>query len=89
MINSNEISIFYKGQYGSKGERRAKRKKASPEQIRYQNQKNKELKVLRLIQGNFYPNDIWTCLKLPAGTKISIEEMRKLVGAFIVVQHIK
>jgi hypothetical protein len=77
MLNSNEVSIFYRGQYGSKWEKRAKRKKASPEQIRYQNQKNKELYVLRLIQANFYPNDIWACLKMPAGTRISIEDVKK------------
>jgi hypothetical protein len=80
MINSNEISIFYKGRYGSKGERRAKRKKASPEQIRYQNQKNKELNVLRLIQANFFPNDIWACLKYPAGTRISIDEIKDFMN---------
>ena len=39
-----EHEIKYNGRYGAKGEKRAPRKKATPEQIQKQNQYNKEKK---------------------------------------------
>lgn len=75
--NSNEYEFKWAGKYGAKGEKRAKKKKATPEQIKEQNQRNKEKKVRRLIKANFLPGDIWGTLKYPAGTRIPIERVEK------------
>lgn len=63
------------GRYGAKGEKRAARKKATPEQMKKQNQWNKEKRVLRKIRANFKAGDLWVTLKFSRGTRKSIEEM--------------
>lgn len=75
--NCIEYGYSFKGMYGAKGEKRAPRKKATPEQIKRQNRLNKEALLRRTIQANFYPNDLWTCLKYPAGTRKTYDEVRK------------
>ena len=50
---SIEHEIRFKGDYGGKGEKRAPRIKATPEQIAKQNQKNREIRVRRKIKENF------------------------------------
>ena len=75
--NSVEYEIKYKGKYGAKGEKRAKRKKATPEQIKMQNQRNREKNVRRLIKANFGENDYWITLKYPKGTRLKIEDVKK------------
>ena len=81
--NSIEHEFKYAGNYGAKGEKRAKRHKASPDQIRKQNQLNKEKRVRRLIKANWIPEDIWACLKYPKGTRKSIAEIDKDVAKFL------
>ncbi len=81
--NCIEWGYCFKGKYGAKGEKRAPRKKATPEQIKRQNQLNKEALLRRTIQANFYPNDLWTCLKYPAGTRKSYDEVRKDFNKFL------
>lgn len=67
--NSNEYEIKWAGNYGAKGEKREKKKKASPEQIKKQNQLNREKKMRRLIKANFVPGDLWATLKYPERTR--------------------
>ncbi|MBQ6787521.1 MAG: hypothetical protein IJO85_07360 [Lachnospiraceae bacterium] len=83
LIDSNEYEYKFAGNYGAKGEKRAKRKKITPEQIRIQNQKNREKKMRRLIKKNFRPYDIWACLKYPKGTRKKWEEVKKDFDNFI------
>lgn len=60
---SNEHEIAYNGNYGAKGEKRAAKKKATPEQIKKQNKRNKEKRLRRLIKKNFLPDeDYWITL---------------------------
>lgn len=81
--NSIEWEYKYAGNYGAKGEKRAKRKKATPEQIKQQNQRNKENCVRRLIKANFKEYDYWVTLKFPAGTRMKIEAVKKDIKDFL------
>ncbi len=81
--NSIEWEYKYAGKYGAKGEKRTKRKKATPEQIKLQNQLNKEKRVRRLIKANFGENDYWITLKYPAKTRLKIEEVKKHMKKFL------
>ena len=72
-LNSIETECKYAGKYGAKGEKRAKRKKPTPEQVAKQNQINKENRIRRLIKANFYPSDLWVTLKYPKGTRKPFE----------------
>ena len=76
-INSIEYIFNFNGKYGCKGEKRASRKKKTPEQMGRQNQINKENKLRRIIAANFYKNDLWVCLKYPKGTKKSVDDVKK------------
>ena len=82
-INSNENEFKYPGKYGAKGEKRAKRKKATPEQIKKQNQMNKEKYVRRLIKANFFPLDLWCTLKYPRGVRPPLECVKKDIKNFL------
>lgn len=81
--NSIEYEFTFKGNYGKKGEKRAKRQKATPEQIKKQNQKNKENAVRRLMKANWKENDYWLTLKFPAGTKMKIKEVKEKLSLFL------
>lgn len=81
-INTNEYEINWKGNYGAKGEKRAKRIKRTPEQIERQNQINKENLVRRTIQANFYPNDYWITLNYPSGTRKPYKDVKEDFGKF-------
>lgn len=58
-FNSIEYEFKFAGKYGAKGEKRMPKKKATPEQIKLQNQLNREIRVRRLIKANFFPEDLW------------------------------
>lgn len=73
-----EYEYHFKGNYGAPGEKRGKRKKPTPAQIEKQNQWNKETLVRRTILLNFNEDDLWTCLKLPAGTRLSVKAVKEL-----------
>ncbi len=81
--NSIEHEYKYAGHYGAKGEKRAKKKKLTPEQISKQNQKNREKKMRRLIKANFIPDDIWGCLKYPKGTRVTTKQLKRDLDKFI------
>ena len=82
-INSNEYEFKWVGKYGAKGEKRAKKKKATPEQIKKQNQANKEKKMKRLIKANFTEGDYLLTLKYPQGTRKALSEVKADLKKFI------
>lgn len=81
--NSIEHEFTFKGNCGKKGEKRAEKKKATPEQIKRQNQRNKENAVRRLMKANWGENDYWITLKFPAGTKMEIKEAKDKLSLFL------
>jgi len=74
---SIEREVKWEGNYGAKGEKRAKRRKATPEQIEKQNQRNRQTNMRRLIKANFEEYDYWCTLKYPRGTRKSAHELSK------------
>ena len=81
--NVIETEIKYSGKYGAKGEKRAPKKKATPEQIKKQNLWAKTNYLRRLIILNFIPYDFFCTLKYPRGTRKPIEEVQNDVKKFI------
>lgn len=81
--NSNEYEYKYAGKYGAKGEKRAKKKKPTKEQIAKQNQRNKEKHLRRVIKANFLPDDLWITLKYPKGTRKPLSEVKKDMRKFL------
>ena len=81
-LNSNDIEYKWEGKYGAKGEKRQKKKKATPEQIKKQNQWKKEREVWRKIRWNFYEGDLWTTLTFPEGTRMSLQKIKKIMTNF-------
>lgn len=81
--DSIEHEIHFMGRYGAKGEKRAARIHATPEQIRKQNQVQREKRLRRTIKANFQKNDLWLTLKYPAGTKKTIDEVKHDLRNFL------
>ena len=81
--NSIEYEFKFAGRYGAKGEKRLPKKKATPEQIKIQNQLNREIKVRRLIKANFFPEDMWVTLKYPKGARKPVWEVKKDFKKFL------
>lgn len=81
--NSIEHEIKWEGKYGAKGEKRGARHKATPEQIKKQNQLNREKYVRRLIKANFFPDDLWITLKYPKGKRKPLWEVKKDFTKFV------
>ena len=81
--DSIEYEYKYAGRYGAKGEKRSAKRKATPEQVKKQNQHNRENKIRRLIKANFKEGDLWTTLKYPAGTKKRVGDVFKDLNRFI------
>lgn len=73
--NSIEHEYKYAGNYGAKGEKRSKKKKATPEQIKRQNQLNRENRVRRTMKANWKTKDLWCCFKYPAGMRPTVDEV--------------
>nr|DAF01679.1 MAG TPA: protein of unknown function DUF1424 [Caudoviricetes sp.] len=80
--NSIEHAYKFAGHIGAKGEKRAKRKKPTPEQVKRQNQINKENKYRHLLKANFLPGDCWITLKYPAGTRKSMDAVKQDLALF-------
>lgn len=80
---SVEYEYHYAGQYGSSGEKRAKRNKPTPEAVKRHNQKLKAIKVRRLIKANFKKFDYFITIKYPRGTRKALEEVQKDIKGFI------
>lgn len=80
---SIEYEFKWAGNYGAKGEKRSDKIKTTPEQIKKQNQMNRETKVRRLIKANFIPDDLWVTLKYPAGMRKPVSEVKKDIKNFL------
>lgn len=76
-VTSTEREYKFPGKYGAKGEKRKSKVKPTPEQVKKQNQRNREKKMRRLIKANFSEWDLWCTLKYPAGTRKPLEEVKK------------
>jgi len=81
--DSIEYEYKFKGEYGSKGEKRSKKAPPTPEQRERQNQKVREKKMRRLIKANFKEGDLWITLKYPKGTKKTMSEVKKDISGFL------
>ena len=81
--NVIEHEFSYKGKYGAKGEKRAKKIKPTKEQIAKQNQTNRENRIRRTLQLNFSEGDLWICLKYPEGYRLALAKVEKDVDKFI------
>lgn len=81
--NSVEYEITWAGRYGAKGEKRKKKQKATPDQIKRQNQWKREKYLRRLIKANFFPGDYWLTLKYRKGARPALERVVKDMGNFI------
>lgn len=75
--DSIEVEIKWAGKYGAKGEKRAPKKKATPEVIEKRNQQSKEKRYRRLVKANFRKGDLWVTFTYPRGTRLTIEEVKK------------
>ena len=71
--NSTEYEFYWEGYTGQKKER-AEKRKATPEQIMYQNRRNKITKLRRTIKKNFEAGDLFVTLTYAPGEKKTIEE---------------
>lgn len=80
--NSIEREYKYMGNYGAKGEKRAPRKKPTKEQIKKQNQRNKEKYIRKLIKANFHGGDLWCTFKYAKGQRPDIEEVNRDIKKF-------
>ena len=74
-----EVEEKHTGRYGARGQKREKRKKATPEDIKRQNQWKRERDIRRLIKWNFKKLDYWmtitytvsyTHLTLPTNSRV-------------------
>ncbi len=80
--NYIEHEIYFRGNYGAKGEKRAERSKPTPLEIKKNNHWNKVKYYRRLMQLNFYPGDLWICLKYKAGTRKEIDKVKADIRNF-------
>lgn len=80
---SLEIEEKHTGNFGARGQKRMKRKKATREEIVRQNQWKRERDVRRLIKWNFTKNDYWMTITYKKGCRPAPEEMKKDLSALI------
>ncbi len=73
---SREVERIRTGKPPDRGKTRAKKKKATPEQIKKQNEYNRQKKSRRLIKANFKENDLWLTLTYKRGHKVSPEQAK-------------
>ncbi len=64
-----QIKKYKRGNYGAPGEKREKKKKPTPEDVRRQNERNRWRKVQRLILMNFKEGDWHLILKYRPGER--------------------
>ena len=81
--DSIEYEIKYLGSHGERNSKRGKRKKATPEIIKKQNQRNREKRMRRLIKANFDEGDLWLTIKYIKGTRKPMKEIKSDLRRFI------
>lgn len=77
-----EVEMHHKGNYGAPGQKREKKKKATPEEIRAGNERNARKKLRRLINTNFGPGDIHLVLTYQKELRPTPEEAKKILRNF-------
>ncbi len=81
--DSIEKEFKYAGNYGAKGEKREKKKKVTPKQIRANNQANRVTRIRRLIKANFHNYDHFVTLKYKQGTRKPLKEVKTDIQRFL------
>lgn len=74
--NFIEHEVYFAGKYGAKGEKRAKKEKATPLEIKKNNQWNRIKRLRRTLQLNFYAGDYWVTFKYKSGTRKDIKSVK-------------
>lgn len=80
---SREVEEKHTGRYGARGQKREKRRKASPEEIEKQNQWRRERDIRRYIKWNFKKMDYWMTLTYEKGSRPAPEQIKKDIAALI------
>lgn len=75
--DTREIEEKHTGRYGARGQKRGKRKKPTPEDIKRQNQWKRERDLRRLIKWNFGKRDYWITITYRKGERPSWKAMKK------------
>lgn len=79
-----QIEKSFQANYGAPGEKREKKQKRTPEDVRKQNERNRWKRVQRIILTNFHEGDWHLVLKYTKGTNPeSYEEAKKHLKKFI------
>lgn len=73
MGTPGKLKQKHTGRYGARGQKRQKRRKATPEEIAKQNQWKRERDVRRLIKWNFGIGDYWFTLTYKKGSRPPLE----------------
>ncbi len=81
--NLIEVERIYTGNGGGKGKKREKRQKPTEEQIKKQNQHNREKHLRRILLANFEENDLWVLLTYLKGVRTSAKPAKKDFRRFI------
>lgn len=81
--DTKEVEEKHTGKYGAPGQKREKKKKASPEDIKRQNQWKRVRDIRRLIKWNFKKNDYWVTLTYKKGSRPTYQEIMGDVQKFI------
>lgn len=81
--SSREVERIRTGKPPDRGKTRAKKKKATPEQIKRQNEYNRQKHVRRLIKANFGENDYWITLTYKKGHTLEWEQALKDRSKFL------
>lgn len=87
-VNHIEREFYFQGKYGSKGEKRDKKKHSSLE-IKEYNHKQQEKKIRRLIQANFFEHDYYVTLKYKKGTRKDIKGFQGDLSKFLRIMRDK
>ena len=81
--SSREVERIRTGKPPDRGKGRKKREKATSEQMRRQNEYNKQKRMRRLIKGNFGENDYWLTLTYTRGKNMTLEDAVKDRAKFL------
>ncbi len=79
---SIEVERTCTGNYGARGKKRQKRQKPTEEQIRKQNQYNREKKLRRILKANFGEDDFWVLLTYTKGYRTDIRSAKEDFSKF-------
>ena len=79
---SIEVERTCTGNYGARGKKRQKRQKPTEEQIRKQNQYNREKKLRGILKANFGEDDFWVLLTYTKGYRTDIRSAKEDFSRF-------